>query len=107
MPTGETQRAALESVEQSTGRRPPELDECPLPWAGAHVVLWFNEIALGRQFSMAGPLPLSYQEIEAWGRLNGRRLLPWEVRAIKKLDRAWLEIPDPSKPTSAEGTEIA
>lgn len=40
----------------------------------------------GRQYSMAGPQAISYQEIAAWARLTDRRLRPHEVEALMTLD---------------------
>lgn len=37
------------------------------------------------------PNPLSYQDIAAWVSLTRNQLRPWEVRAIKALDSAYLE----------------
>ena len=36
------------------------------------------------------PNPLTYLEIEAYTRLSGRILLPFEIRAIKVIDSAFL-----------------
>ena len=35
---------------------------------------------------MAGQLPISFSEIEAWSRLTGRSVSPFEVDLIKDLD---------------------
>lgn len=35
--------------------------------------------------------PITYLEIEAYMRLSGRVLLPYEIRAIKVIDTAFLE----------------
>ena len=37
-----------------------------------------------------GPSELAYSEIEAWSRLNGLRLSPWEVETLRTIDDAFL-----------------
>jgi hypothetical protein len=39
---------------------------------------------------MSGPGALSYAEIDAWARLTDTHIEPWEVEAIKAMDRAFL-----------------
>lgn len=53
-------------------------------------------------------VPISYQEIEAYGRLTGAPLTPWEVEQIRALDIVALGIwaKGPSKRrTSANGAD--
>jgi len=44
----------------------------------------------GQGFS--GPLPISYQEIDAWQRMTQNTLLPWEIEAVKRLDAVYLRV---------------
>lgn len=37
-----------------------------------------------------GPVPLTFQEIEAWARMTGVRLTAWEVRTLRSLSREYL-----------------
>jgi hypothetical protein len=39
---------------------------------------------------MAGPAPIGYPAIESWARLTGRRLSPWEVDVLRRIDHAYL-----------------
>lgn len=62
---------------------------------------WFLELDAGRTFgaSMAGvhPNPLAWSEIAAWSRLTGINPDPWEIAALRAMDRvriAW----EPPKP---------
>lgn len=57
------------------------------PEVVAHIWGWFWELDSGRQTGMGISL-LSYSEIEAWSRLRGVRLDPFELRAIKAMDVA-------------------
>ena len=41
--------------------------------------------------TMALPLPIKPSEMEAWARLRGVKLRPWEVELIWSLDRCWLK----------------
>lgn len=52
--------------------------------------LSFLELSETRRSNGFGPEPLSYSEMEAWGRLTGRRLQPWQVRLIKQLDHEFM-----------------
>lgn len=52
---------------------------------------FFNELQTGRTSNGFGPNPLSFSEIESWARLTGRKVAPWEVRAIKQVDAVYLE----------------
>lgn len=70
----------------------PSLEADTLPAAG--VALWdvFVELQSERESGMngAGRIPLT--SIEAWCRLNGVVLTPWEVATLKAMDGAVLAI---------------
>ena len=52
---------------------------------------WFLELSFtGRAYLSGTPLPLSNGEIWAWCQLNRAALEPWELRAVRLLDTAWL-----------------
>jgi hypothetical protein len=38
-----------------------------------------------------GPAPLSWADIEAWSRVTGTPVDPWEARAIRAIDDAIIE----------------
>jgi hypothetical protein len=46
---------------------------------------WFMDLDRTRQVGMQAN-PISYQEIEAYARLTGAEIAPWEARAIRRLD---------------------
>lgn len=60
------------------------------PWVSS-VVSWFwslDALRSGQWVERAGyaPNPLSWPEIDAWARVNGIRLEPWEAEALKQMD---------------------
>lgn len=48
---------------------------------------WFVELRAG----VSAAAPLSHAEIAAWSRLRGVTLADWELRALRALDRVWLD----------------
>ena len=50
---------------------------------------WFLELASGRTGGM-GPNPITWEGIAAWASLTGTTPAPWEIRAIRALDTAYL-----------------
>jgi hypothetical protein len=85
---GTTLRGHYQAAERQTGKS--FIDEPEIPPAGEHLWIWFWEINAGRGSTGWGPAPLSYQEIDAWARLSGCDLRPWEVRVLKSMDGAFL-----------------
>lgn len=63
---------------------------CPEPLV--HVLGWFAELGAARGSNGFGPEPIGYAEIDAWSRLTGRDPDPFEVRAIRALDRVFLHL---------------
>jgi hypothetical protein len=61
----------------------------PFPEAMAHVWGWFCDLASGRTCGM-GPNPITWEGMAAWCTLTGNRPSPWEVRALRALDSAYL-----------------
>lgn len=62
-----------------------------MPAHVAHVVGWFWSLdarRTGQWVAGAGyaPNPLSWPEIEAWARVSGVRLEPWESAALSQMD---------------------
>jgi hypothetical protein len=65
----------------------------------AHLWHSFLELHQARGGNGFGPNALSFSEIEAWQRLTGRCLTPWELNVMLALDRAYLaSIPAPKAP---------
>jgi hypothetical protein len=77
-------------LEQRGRGRRPELDVSPIPEAGQYLLAYFSDIAMARGSNGFGPSYLTASEIWAWSQLSGQRLSPWEFRAIRLLDRAWM-----------------
>lgn len=70
--------------------KPPELDGEPLPYVVQHLWTWFLELHRSRSGSGFGPNPIGYVEIDAWQRVNGTRLTPWETEVMFILDAAYI-----------------
>ena len=49
-----------------------------MPELAEHVWYWYSELYNGER--------ISYQEIEAWSRLTGTHIEPWEVAALKRIE---------------------
>lgn len=77
----------LEALARRTGRRPTLLDVPPLPPETEHLWSWFITLHPSRPPDR----PLSFPEIDAWARLTGETPAPWEVAALRAVDRAWLD----------------
>jgi hypothetical protein len=67
----------------------PQLD-LPEPGPLAYVYDIFGAVGAARQGGF-GPSPLAWAEIEAWSRLYGARLLPYELTALRAIDAAFLD----------------
>lgn len=64
------------------------------PEIGAHQMdIWraFCDLAGARSSNGYGPNPIAWTEIDAWLRVTGARLDAWEVRAIRRMDAAFLD----------------
>ena len=86
-----TLREHLEAVWVQTGVIPPQLADAPvLPHECAGLWRTFIDLRSACPSSGFGPGALSYSEIDAYQRTGGEVLLPWEVRAIRAADNAYL-----------------
>ncbi len=56
-----------------------------------YLIAIFNELSTRRQTGMTGPMPLSFQEIDAYNKLTDAQLTPWEISAITAMDAAFLD----------------
>lgn len=63
----------------------------PLPRAMEGVWLDFLDVCGKRGSAAHGPAPLTYPDLESWGRLTGADVSPWRVRAIMAVDRVFLD----------------
>lgn len=59
----------------------------PFPETLHYLWTWFCELDMGR----SGIVPLSWSDFDAWARLTGRTLRPFETRILRALDRKRLE----------------
>lgn len=55
--------------------------------------LWqaFRELHASRGNSGFGPMRITFTEIDACARVTGVRFKPWEVEAIRRADRAFMD----------------
>lgn len=62
----------------------------PIPAAVAY--LWNDFMRLRRRKASSGfgPSPIEWPDIDAYVRLSGRRLAPWEIEIIEDLDGIYL-----------------
>lgn len=89
---GSTRRQHLEIAWKATGRIPQELaDEPDFPTEVMYIWEWFDELNQARQSNGFSLNPLSYAEIMSWNSLGKINISPWEVKALKLLDRAYIE----------------
>jgi len=51
---------------------------------------WFADLCGSRPNYGFGPTRITYCELEAWASLNRIRPEPWEVKALRAMDSAWL-----------------
>jgi hypothetical protein len=81
----------LLAVERQTGVRPQILADAPSIPSGCEE-LWpiFNQLHACRGSNGFGPSRISFVDLDAWQRLNGVRLRPWEIEAIRHADGAYL-----------------
>ncbi len=72
------------------------------------VYLWRIYHRLRRRIAVgfAGPNPIGWQDIDAFVRLTGFRLKPWEVEAIEAIDDALLNPGPPSAAPAATATDM-
>jgi hypothetical protein len=87
---GVSLREKLEHIEETTGIRDESLNLPPFPSAVQHLWEWFQELQTARTGNGMGMNPITFSEIHAWMQLTARLVHPWEVRALKELDQAYL-----------------
>lgn len=75
----------IEKGEPVAPQHRPPVTTPDVDWLAA--VFW--ELHLSRQAGF-GPCAILYSEVEAWQRLIGKRLMPWQVRLLKLLDGLYL-----------------
>jgi hypothetical protein len=84
-PVGDGKGTVREHLEQiGKAEDGPEM-----PDVLAYLWGYFVDLHNGRQYGMA-PCPISIESIYCWRNLNKILLSPWEVKAIREIDSAWL-----------------
>lgn len=64
----------------------------PPPDALRYLLGWFDELSAGRADNAAGgPRRLSWADLHHWALATCRRLQPWELQALRRLDHAWCQ----------------
>ena len=90
---GSTLREHLVARWKMTGEEPRELAEAPpIPGLAVHVWRYFADMDQFRGSSGFGPNPLSPSDILGWSQLTRTPLQDWEIRAVKRLDVAYLSV---------------
>lgn len=81
----------LLQAERMTGRTPQVLLGAPSCPAGCEE-LWriFGELHSCRGNSGFGPTRITYTDLDAFQRVSGTTLKPWELEAIRRADAAYL-----------------
>jgi hypothetical protein len=77
-------------VWEKTGHMPAKLRDAPVLPEGL-TSLWraFNELHESRGAAF-GFQRITFVDMEAWQRMTGAALEPWEVELIRKADNLWL-----------------
>ena len=89
---GSTLAAIARQVERVTGRWPDDIPEPPdIPPELEHLWVWYWQLRTAQPSAGFGPAPLSFGEMDAWGRVTGNRLQPWQVDVLLAMDAAFLE----------------
>lgn len=86
-PQDRLERQLVAAVRKSlSGAKRP-----PVPEAGAWIWAWFCDLCATRTYHASGPNPLSFAEIEAYGRLHGFAMRQDHTRMLLAMDRAYIE----------------
>lgn len=81
----------LQAIERQTGRTPQMLLDAPrLPEGCEELWRIFTELHSCRGNAGMGPQRITYSDIDAFQRVTGTVLQPWEREAIHKADAAYL-----------------
>lgn len=91
-PDGATLAEHFAAFERHTGKKHPESIGPTCPPEVLYILEWFWEMCAGRPVTMGGYLPLPSMEIAAWCALNRVSLHPWELKALRQLDNAFLRV---------------
>ena len=71
---------------------PQQLQDVPeLPSLASHIWGWFIELHESRGNNGMGTSPITYRDIRDWSDITRTRIEPWEIRALRKVDSAFLQ----------------
>lgn len=89
---GATLRDHYEILAERTGRTVREIHGAPDLPDGCSM-LWRDFIAMhgARGSTGFGPMRITWADLDAFQRVMGIRLAPWELEAIRRADGAYLE----------------
>ena len=76
-----------------------------MPEGAEYLWTMFLDLSRSRMFTDVGPLGIPYSEIDAWARLNGRSLAPWEVATLRDLDGAFLTVTAKLRRSQSNGSK--
>lgn len=71
------------------------------------LVTAFCELSAARSIGPNGHNPIAYSEVMSWSVLNRIPLEPHHVRALKAMDRVWLERANALAKAHASGVKVA
>lgn len=90
-PDGSTLAEFGASIQEQTGSWPEDIPEPPdIPPALEHLWAWFWQLRTANPSAGFGPAPLSFGEMDAWQRVTGNQLEPWQVDVLLAMDAAFL-----------------
>ena len=83
--------AHLQAYQRRTGKVHEKLIDAPELPAGCEG-LWpdFLELHDSRGSTGFGAMRITFADMDAWQRVRGAALPPWQVDAIRRADNAWL-----------------
>lgn len=70
----------------------PELESPEIPGCFKHLLHWYADLASVRSYGMAGPMPVSYNDIMGWKALTGIIVEPHEIRLLRQIDAVFMEV---------------
>ena len=101
---GRLERAERKADRKAAAEISTELALPPFPDALAYVWRTYLRLRRRTRTAFAGPAPIGWMEIDAFTRLSGVRLAPWEIGLIESLDDVFLA-PEP-RPSLPEGRAV-
>lgn len=90
----------LAAVWERTGSEPARLRDAPeLPLVMEPLWADFLQLHNTRGSSGFGAARISFVDIDAWQRVTGVRLRPWQIEAIRAADNAYFAAQAKAKPS--------